>query len=119
VPRPADPQIHPMPPAQRHDRRLRRQLAAIAARAPWLARMLESLMRGRMRYLRIPLGVLLILGGFLAVLPVFGLWMIPLGLVILALDLPFLRGPVSAAILRLRQRLRQRRLARQRDRPGD
>jgi hypothetical protein len=39
--------------------------------------------------------------------------------VILALDLPFLRGPVSAAILRLRQRLRQRRLARQRDRPGD
>jgi hypothetical protein len=37
------------------------------------------------------LGVLLIVGGLLAVLPVFGLWMLPLGLLILSEDVPALR----------------------------
>jgi hypothetical protein len=42
-------------------------------------------MRGAPRYVSIPVGVGLILGGtILAPLPVFGLWMFPLGLAILA-----------------------------------
>lgn len=36
--------------------------------------------------LRLVLGLLLIAGGFLAILPVFGLWMIPLGIAVAALD---------------------------------
>ncbi|MGF3021241.1 hypothetical protein ACQVP2_00245 [Methylobacterium aquaticum] len=40
------------------------------------------------RWVRIPAALLLILGGFLAVLPVFGLWMLPLGLALLSEDLP-------------------------------
>jgi hypothetical protein len=40
---------------------------------------------------RIPAGVLLIIGGCLAILPVFGLWMFPLGLMLLADDIPPLR----------------------------
>ena len=34
------------------------------------------------RWARIPAGVLLIIGGRLAILPVFGLWMFPLGLML-------------------------------------
>jgi hypothetical protein len=42
-------------------------------------------MRGAPRYVGVPLGVGLILGGtILAPLPVFGVWMFPLGLAILA-----------------------------------
>jgi hypothetical protein len=44
------------------------------------------------RRLRIPAGLLLILGGLLAFLPILGLWMLPLGLLLLAEDLPALRS---------------------------
>lgn len=47
-------------------------------------------MRGAPRYLAVPTGVGLLLGGtILAPLPVFGVWMVPLGLAILA---PHWRG---------------------------
>jgi hypothetical protein len=41
--------------------------------------------------LRIGLGILLIAGGTLGFLPVLGFWMIPLGLAMLAIDLPPVR----------------------------
>ena len=37
--------------------------------------------------LRLVLGLLLVVGGFFAVLPVLGLWMIPLGIAVAALDI--------------------------------
>ena len=40
------------------------------------------------RWARIPAGVLLILGGLLSILPILGLWMLPLGLALLADDVP-------------------------------
>ena len=40
---------------------------------------------------RIALGFLLLLGGLFSILPVFGLWMIPLGLAVLAIDIPMAR----------------------------
>jgi hypothetical protein len=40
---------------------------------------------------RIVIGLLLILAGFLGFLPVLGFWMIPLGLLVLSVDLPFVR----------------------------
>ncbi|MFO1183782.1 MAG: hypothetical protein U1E56_03215 [Bauldia sp.] len=40
---------------------------------------------------RIVLGVALMMGGFLWFLPVLGLWMLPLGLVVLSVDFPFVR----------------------------
>ncbi len=46
----------------------------------------------RSRILRIGLGILLILGGFLgAILPLLGVWMLPLGLIVLSVDIPFVR----------------------------
>jgi hypothetical protein len=43
------------------------------------------------RWLRICTGVLLIVGSFFSILPLFGLWMLPLGLVLLAEDIQVLR----------------------------
>jgi hypothetical protein len=39
-------------------------------------------------FIRILLGALLVLGGILGFLPILGFWMLPLGLAILALDIP-------------------------------
>ena len=49
------------------------------------------------RGLRIALGVALIVGGVLGFLPILGFWMVPLGLIVLSVDLP--------AVRRLRRRL--------------
>ena len=49
------------------------------------------------RWLRMPVGLLLIVGGVFSILPVLGLWMLPLGLVLLAEDFPPVRrGSASA-----------------------
>lgn len=53
--------------------------------------------------IRIPLGILLVIGGVFSILPVLGIWMLPLGLLLLAVDLPFLRGPTASGIIRLRR----------------
>jgi len=45
----------------------------------------------RSRLLRIVIGVLLVLGGFVGFLPILGFWMIPLGLLILSIDIPRVR----------------------------
>ncbi len=42
-----------------------------------------------------PFGLLLIFGGILPVLPGLGIWMLPLGLLLIALDVPFLRKPIG------------------------
>jgi hypothetical protein len=49
------------------------------------------LRRPSSRWIRIPTGVLLVFGGLLSVLPLLGLWMLPLGLFLLAEDMPPLR----------------------------
>lgn len=52
------------------------------------------------RWLRIPAGVLLILGGLLSLLPVLGIWMLPLGVLLLAQDVHFLKRPTSGVLIR-------------------
>jgi len=44
------------------------------------------------RYLRVPVGVALTFGGLVGFLPVAGFWMLPLGLAVLADDVPPLRS---------------------------
>jgi len=43
------------------------------------------------RQVRIAVGVLLVIGGVFGFLPILGFWMIPLGFVVLAQDLPVVR----------------------------
>jgi len=47
------------------------------------------------RLIRIPVGVLLVLGGVFSILPGLGIWMLPLGLLLIASDVPSLRKPVG------------------------
>ena len=47
---------------------------------------------------RIPLAILLMLGGIFSILPVLGLWMLPLGLVLFAQDVPPLQKPMAQGL---------------------
>jgi hypothetical protein len=53
------------------------------------------------RWIRLPVGALFILCSALWFLPVLGIEMLPIGLLLIAQDVPFLRGPVGRAMLRL------------------
>lgn len=86
-------------------RRFNRQFKLLQRLIPRLAGALEILRRDSWRPLRLPLSILLIAGGLLSVLPLLGIWMLPAGLLMLSLDVPALRAPVSAAIIRARRRL--------------
>jgi len=69
-------------------------------------RMLERLREPRWRLGRIPIGLALILGGLFGFLPLVGFWMLPLGLAILAIDLP-IAGRLLDGLTRLMDRLLQ------------
>ena len=60
------------------------------------------------RIARIVIGLLLIIGGVLGFLPVLGFWMIPLGLIVLSIDLPVVRRWRRRATIRLGRFLNQR-----------
>lgn len=47
---------------------------------------------------RIAVAALLMLGGIFSFLPVLGLWMLPLGLLLIAQDVPFLQKPLVEAL---------------------
>lgn len=84
--------------------RLKRQFAMIKRRFPAASGFVNWMEADRSRIIRLPFAILLILCGILSFLPVLGLWMLPLGIMLLALDLPFLQAPVSAMMIRLRRR---------------
>lgn len=80
--------------------RLDRQFDRLQRRVPgFAARWLDRIRRPQARWVRLPLAFLLIMGGIFSFLPVLGIWMLPLGLLLLALDLAFLQGPVNSAIV--------------------
>lgn len=47
------------------------------------------------RWVRLPVGLLLMVGGIFSILPALGLWMLPLGLLLIAADIPPLRKPTA------------------------
>jgi hypothetical protein len=62
------------------------------------ARFISWLRKPSSRLVRIPLAILLILGGIFSILPVLGLWMLPLGLVLFAQDVPPLQKPMARGL---------------------
>ena len=87
------------------DRRFQRQFEVMSRLFPALRRPLSVLRRDSWRLVRVPLALIFSLGGLLWFLPVLGLWMLPFGLLLLAVDLPILRNPISALIIRSRRRI--------------
>ncbi|WP_369724684.1 hypothetical protein AB8Z38_10035 [Bradyrhizobium sp. LLZ17] len=62
---------------------------------PRVAGAVTYLLKPSSRWVRIPSGALLVVGGVLSFLPVLGIWMLPLGLALLAEDVPALRSSRS------------------------
>ena len=60
------------------------------------------------KLIRIPIGIVLILGGLLGFLPILGFWMIPLGLVVLSVDIPAVRRWRRKMTVKLGAWLKQR-----------
>ena len=64
----------------------------------WMARFVAWIRKPELRMTRIVAGILLVLLGVVGFLPILGFWMVPLGLLLLAQDITFLRRPVVRAI---------------------
>ena len=77
------------------ERPLHRLLAALPGP---VRRSAEWLRRPGAGWARVPMGVVLILGGFVGFLPIFGFWMLPLGVLLLSEDVPFLKRPTLRAL---------------------
>ena len=74
--------------ADRDEHRVRRLIARLPRR---LRHRVRWLRRPASRWVRIPAAILLIAGAGLSILPFFGLWMLPGGLLLLAEDVPLLQ----------------------------
>lgn len=93
--------------SERLRRRLDRQFDAISRAIPFSRRVIAPLRARGAAMFRIPMAILFILGGFLSFLPILGFWMLPLGLLLLAVDLPALRPFVTTAVIWTRIRARR------------
>jgi hypothetical protein len=71
-----------------HERRIERLIERLPEKLQTTIRWLR---RPGLRWVRVLAGVLLIAGAFLSILPIFGIWMLPLGLMLLAEDIPPVR----------------------------
>lgn len=60
----------------------------VASRVRWLRHPAS-------RWIRLVAGLLLIVGGIFSILPMLGLWMLPLGGLLIAADIPPLRQPMA------------------------
>jgi hypothetical protein len=65
----------------------------------WLARIIHLLRDPHLRLVRLAAGTLLIIGGLLWFLPILSIEMLPIGIVLIALDVPFLRGPAARMLV--------------------
>lgn len=89
------------------ERRFQRQFQALERLIPPLRGPMSTLRRDSWFPVRFPVALLMISGGIFSFLPILGLWMLPLGLLLLAVDLPVLRSPISALIIRARRKRRR------------
>lgn len=87
----------------RRERRFQRQFDVLGRLIPPLRGTMSTLRGNSWFPVRFPLAIILTVGGLFSFLPVLGIWMLPLGLLLLAVDLPVLRGPISVAIIRARR----------------
>lgn len=82
-----------------HKRELDRHFAWFEGRlSPRSARFVSWVRKPSSRPVRIPLATLLVAGGIFSFLPVLGVWMLPLGLVLFAQDVPVLQKPMAQSL---------------------
>jgi hypothetical protein len=81
---------------------------------PRITRMIRWLRDPQSRWKRVPLGILCILASFFWFLPVIGIELFPIGLLLIAQDVPFLRSPAAKLLLWLDGKWRALRARRRR-----
>lgn len=70
-----------------------RRTQMITAKLPAkMRRAIQWLRKPEQKWVRLPSGLLFILGGLLSFLPVLGVWMLPLGILLLAEDIPLFQN---------------------------
>jgi hypothetical protein len=69
---------------------------------------LTALRRPRAIWVRVPAGIALTGGGVLGFLPVLGVWMLPVGLALLAHDVPSMRRPLARVLHFTNHKIQQR-----------
>ena len=88
---------------------LDRYLARLEGKLPpRVARFSAWLREPSSRMVRLPVAGLLVLGGIFSFLPVFGIWMLPLGLLLFAQDMPILEKPMAKGLGWIERRWRNR-----------
>jgi len=84
----------------------------------WAGRNLDRLRQPEAVWVRVPAGIALTGGGVLGFLPVLGFWMVPLGLALLAYDVPPMRHPL-ARVLKFTNKQIEKRKERKPDKNAD
>src|SRR5687767_918036 len=79
-----------------------------------ITRLIRWLRSPRSRWIRVPLGILCIIASFFWFLPVIGVELFPIGLLLIAQDVPFLRRPAAKLLLWLEDMWRELRSRRKR-----
>ena len=87
--------------------RFQRQFRLLRRENPRIACALERVSHRRWRVLRLPIAILLVMGGIFSILPILGLWMLPAGLFLMAIDIPPLQRPVGWLLVKIRVLLRR------------
>src|SRR6188508_959977 len=89
-------------PGSRPTPNLDEELDQLQARVPHrVSKVMEKVRSPSAKPFRIPLGIALTVGGVVGFLPILGFWMIPLGLAVLAQDLPVMRPPLAWALKKI------------------
>jgi hypothetical protein len=86
-------------------RDLERELDRLSEQLPGWAQWATAIPRGSNRWVRVPAGVGLTVGGCLWFLPVVGIWMLPIGLATLAVDVPPMQPPMVRMLSFINRRL--------------
>ncbi len=84
---------------------MRRVLVAVPS---LLRQQYRRLGRPEAKAQRLLIGCLLIIGGLLGFLPVLGFWMIPLGIMLIGRDIPFVRRGTACILAFVRRRRNER-----------
>lgn len=73
------------------------------------ARMLRKVRSPQVKPYRVPVGIALTAGGVLGFLPLLGFWMVPLGLAVLAQDVPVMKPPLARLLAKVNGKIERKR----------
>lgn len=89
----------PMRPMESMEDLAEKRIERLIGRLPLrIARLIRRVREPSARWVRIPIAVFCLMGGMLFFLPVLGIWMLPLGVLLLVEDLPIMRRGVYATV---------------------